>query len=451
MNMNTPSDELVTYIRNGLAAGQTPETIRAALKTAGWPDAEVAAAFAPPAVPGAKGKKNFPLKLTIGAVVVALVGLGLAAYFVFLKNPDRGPAGNNNLPSGPAVNTAIVNSSAAPPGNVNSPAGSGDDATVNDGDMTLAVLNIPAAQNAYLDPTTLAAVTTDSAVNPAGNALDQLSGAKAWDQTYVDDLVKKNQAAISAFSQAVPKFAFQVPAFSDPRSIDAAAHVDYGSLQTLSEVIALDAISHVKNKDAANGAAEALAVAVYGQKMATSQIDSVGYAVGIGIKDIGLTAFKKITTLAPPTAADAGQADGLLAAFDDTSGALADAFKIDYWVDRAALAATIKDPSGFSPDITPADFTDAFLLEQKKTINLIAAAARDKIRMTKDACRIFSDPPPEAAAIASLHELKIENAIGQLIAVSDQAGGAAPNNLRCADAALVASVRAALAAIIKAK
>jgi len=59
MSMNTPSDELVTYIRNGLAAGQTPDAIRSALKAAGWADADVEAAFGQPVAPGAKEKKKF--------------------------------------------------------------------------------------------------------------------------------------------------------------------------------------------------------------------------------------------------------------------------------------------------------------------------------------------------------------------------------------------------------
>ena len=77
--MSSPSNELVSYISTGLAAGKTPDALRAELKTVGWADADVEAAFVAPAATPVRTEPNSkttsliswkPIVIAIGAVVI---------------------------------------------------------------------------------------------------------------------------------------------------------------------------------------------------------------------------------------------------------------------------------------------------------------------------------------------------------------------------------------------
>ena len=71
-------------------------------------------------------------------------------------------------------------------------------------------------------------------------------------------------------------------------------------------------------------------------------------------------------------------------------------------------------------------------------------AVRSAIAMTKDACHEFSDPTTGGKDNVELEKMDTENGFGKFFASSLQTGWAESLNARCADAALVASVRATL-------
>ena len=127
--------------------------------------------------------------------------------------------------------------------------------------------NVPATQNAYFDEDTLHGVTDKSDVSPNGDILKQLSGADPWDQAFVDDIVNKNGLFITNFADAVKRPGFQVPEYSDPRSFGSEmSEIKFDQLGRLTEIMALEGLSSAKKGDVPDGAAEALAVAIYGQE-----------------------------------------------------------------------------------------------------------------------------------------------------------------------------------------
>jgi hypothetical protein len=312
--------------------------------------------------------------------------------------------------------------------------------------------NVPATQNAYFDEATLNGVTDKSDVSPNGDILKQLSGADPWNQAFVDDIVNKNGLFITNFADAVKRPGFQVPEYSDPRSFGStASEIKFDQLDRLTEIIALEGLSSAKKGDVPDGAAEALAVALYGQKMADSQIGASGYLVGLSIKKTGLETLVKILAFAKPSSDLAGQLDGSLAAFDDTSSSLAISFKIIYWIDRKKLTDIINDPAKYYPDIAPEKFNDLYFFEPNKTINMMGDDVRAAAALAVGPCREFTDPVISDADLAALQKMDTENGFGKLYASSLQTGWAAPLNARCADTTLVASARNALAPFIKGK
>ncbi len=426
--MTNPPGELISYISSGLAAGNTAEALRAELKTIGWADADIDAAFGlsstPPEKPKLGPRIKWKLVIVIASVVVLVGAAGAAYLFIFKANRPAGTAAN------------IVAGSAK--------AGH-DDAAVNDSDLILPVINVAAEDNAYLDPAALKAVTEESSVNSKTNTVKQLSGDDAWDQAYINDIIEKNAQPIAAFAAAVTKPKFQIPAYSDPQSPELIVDpndpsVSFSSLRSLIRILELDALGKAKSGVISEAQAEALAIAIYGQKMAMSQDGELGYAVGIGLKKTGLETFQKIMAMAPTEPDMATNADLTLASFGDTGPSLANAVKFHYLGFKSSIEYTLSHPGPDSSGKTG----DTYLFEPNKTINLAADAFRKQIEQTKESCHEFTVPP---APQNSADETQSENALGRSLVESNigETTFTALLNQRCADLALVAAVRAALA------
>jgi hypothetical protein len=441
--MPTPSDDLISYVRSGQAAGKTPETLRAELKTAGWGTADIDAALGSLSPQPPSSVSRLPWKwMIIGIVAFALIGAAAVFFFFSNKsNPSPAPASNlENSPAASGENSPAVNSTA----NTNS--APQDDPSINDDGLALFTVNVPAEDNAYLDAAALKAVTDKSTAEPSGDISKQLSGADAWDQKFVDDILKKNKQPIAVFAAAVVKTGFQIPEYNDPKSSDPAEPpVDLSLLAKLTSILQLDAINYSKKGDISDGAAEAYVIALYGQKIATSQINEAGYLVGLNIKKAGLETLQKILSASPLSSTLAGQINSALASFGATAPPLANTYKISYWISRNKLENIIKDPTKYYPDIAPEKFKDLFFFEPIKTINMMGDDVRAAIAMTKDSCHEFSDPVLSENDSADLQKMDTENGFGKLFALGLQTGWAESLNARCADAALSASVRAALA------
>jgi len=456
--MSAPSSELVSYVSAALAAGKTPDAVRAELVVAGWAAADIDAALVstapvmPPAKIAAEPVSLVPWKLIIVAgCILVVVLLAVAAFLFFGKRaaPSAAP-GNANAPSAnvPAANAPVASSKI-----YDSSGGKAkDDAAINDLDLVVYSSNVLDQANAYLDAATLRGVTTGSSVYPDADILKLLSGDEPWNQAFADEVINNNGAFITNFSAAVGRPGFQVPEFGNPRSYESATpEVDYAPLVRLTEVLALEALSSDKKGDLPDAAAEALAISVYGQKMADSQINETGYLIGLNIKKLGLNTLKNILSSAKIAPELAGQLDGTLVSFDDASSSLAMSYKIGYWIYRNKLAAAIKDPAKYYPDLAPEKFNDLYFFEPNKTVNLLGDNVRAAIAMAGQTCREFSDQTISGADQAALQKMDSENGFGKLYASALQTGYAASLNARCADAALTASVRAALAPLATGK
>ncbi len=460
--MSTPSSELVSYIGAALAAGKTPDALRAELVAAGWPAADIDAALvspapavapsAPPAGAPAETVSLVPWKLIIVAGCVIGVLLLAAAAFFFL-NKKAGSLPKPGAANAPAANVPAANEPAAAAKTYDSSGGKAkDDAAINDLDLVVYSSNVLDAANGYLDKAALRGVTVVSPTYPGVDILKQLSGEEPWNQEFANEVINNNGAFITMFSNAVSRPGFEVPEYGNPRAYDPATpEPDYGPLSRLTEVLALESLSAARKGDVPDAAAEALAISVYGQKMADAQIDVAGYLAGLEVKKLGLNTLKKILSSASISAELAGQLDGTLASFDDASASLAVAYKIKYWIYRNKLAAAAKDPAQYYPDIAPEKFNDLYFFEPNKTVNLLGDEVRAAVDMAAGACREFSDQPLPAADLLALQKMDTENGFGKFYAAALKTGWAASLNARCADAALVASVRAALAPLAKGK
>jgi len=454
--MSAPSSELVSYVSAALAAGKTPDAVRAELVVAGWAAADIDAALVstapvmPPAKIAAEPVSLVPWKLIIVAGCILVVVLLAVAAFLFFGKRAAPSAAPGNAPSAnlPAANAPAASSKA-----YDSSGGKAkDDAAINDLDLVVYSSNVLDQANAYLDAATLRGVTVVSLTYPDVDILKQLSGDEPWNQAFADEVINANGAFITNFSGAVGRPGFQVPEFGNPRSYESATPtVDYAPLDRLTEVLALEALSSAKKGDLPDAAAEALAISVYGQKMADSQIDETGYLAGLSIKKLGLNTLQKILSSAKISPELAGQLDGTLVSFDDASSSLAMSYKIGYWIYRNRLADAIKDPAKYYPDLAPEKFNDLYFFEPNKTANLLGDDVRAAIAMIGEACRNFSDQTISGADQAALQKMDSENGFGKFYASALQTGYAASLNARCADAALTASVRAALAPFVKGK
>ena len=317
--MSNPSEELVSYVRSGLAAGNTPESIKESLKKAGWADADVAAAFGKSAPSVRTGKKRLSwwklALIIIGAIILLTIAAG-AGYWYMLKKTGAPESAS----FGEVVNAFIGSMRKA-----------NDDATVDLTDLEVPAVTVAAENNAYLDDSALAFKFDPNAKT---NSMDQLSGKDEWDQAYVDGVVTAAADNIKLFMAAAQKTEYQAPNMTDPQSLGPTTPVVlYGSLREMARIVALDAISKAKNGNSADGADEALAVAVYGQTMATAKNPLVGYLVGLGIKKIGLDALGKIIAMNQLPADRAQKIDQTLSSFADTGSGLADGLRLEFTVD----------------------------------------------------------------------------------------------------------------------
>lgn len=451
VGMATPSEDLLKYIKDSLATGKTAEVIRAELKAAGWADIDVDTAFgasgpvAPMVSSTAVNKPHKLLLVVVGFIVVA--ALVMTAVFIFKKKSSPTTQKNDNEKAA-TLNTPVVEEVTE----VELPVDEANE--IDDFGLVLPTVNLAANANCYLDENVLKKVVLKSKILPDAEAiiwLKQLSGEDAWNQKLVDDLLEQNAWPISSFKDAMQKPRFQLPLLNDPSkvSVDSMQTVDYSLFKSITTVVALDAISRAKNGDISNGFAEALSVALYGHRMAVSQIDEMGYMVGLGIKQKGLDAFKKILDSGELPLSDVKNAAMFLSSFEDTSPSLATAFKIRYWLKRNDLNYIFNDPAMYYPTTPREKFRDQNFFNLSATINTLGEVTRTSIERTKESCHEFVDEPISQSEIDEVQKMEGENAFGRLYTYQFGRRDALILNRRCADLELVASIRSALAAAEK--
>jgi hypothetical protein len=444
--MPNPPIALLEYIRAGLADGKTADALRGELLAAGWPAEDIGAALSSVGTTPLFHWK--PVLIAVAAVAVILSAAAALLYFrnsaLIASGPKEAEVSVPALsPDGVLVNTVLPK----PTDDGNNRA-----AVVDDSEFSLLKIELSSLENGFLDAEALKDVTVESSVAPDSDISKQLSGESKWNQAYVDDLVVKNSAFISDFAEALKKPGMQIPQYANPRSYDKSAPiVELSSLINLAKVMALDAVSTAKKGDIENASSEAMAVALYGERIQVSQVGDLGYAGGIALKKIGLDALIKIMAIAPLSSDSAKRVDSLIASFGDTALPLATAFKIWYWGERNQLDAIVKNPTDYFPNISPDKFNDPNFFNRNETLNLIGDNVRDAIVLTKERCREFIDQTISDSERVELEKMNTENGFGKWFASKTRIGWAVLLNARCADAALVASVRSKLAPMINGK
>lgn len=475
----TPQEQLAEFIRTARAAGGTDDTVRASLKSAGWAEPDVEAAFSALSVPTAlastvsdtpKMAKAFPKLpwkwIVIGAGALLVIAGGVFVFlFVTKKTPEAvTPATNvpktvSNQPKplppkeGIAVGEPNPNGETNSNGNINTGANANtgtvsvagkDDSSLNDSDLSPMAVNVPLEQNAYVDP--------EKVRDYAGwdNSWARFLASyedfpKNWNNATAKDILDKNKSAISGFLVVAQRPKYQDQKYSDPKvhnSNDAPNDI-YPAMMTL---IQLDAFYRAKNGNAAAGRQEALLLASYGQKMALSLFNADGYKNALDMKSAGLGSLKQLISLFPPTATEAKELDTQLAALGDTATGLAEDLRFEYVVGKKELLAGIA--AGELSNLVGADNAkNPFLFEQNKTLNLIADSMRSLIKTTSVTCLPNAEVEPRAGLSDDesdvLRKMNTENAIGQII-VTSLPDYSPELNYRCKDVANINGIRASL-------
>ena len=101
-------------------------------------------------------------------------------------------------------------------------------------------MEIPDEENAYFDLMKLEGNIVEK-IGDKSLISEHVDG-KIWDQQYVDELLKKNEKALTYFNDAAKKPKFQDPAFSNPGSFSFDAEI-----KSLSQIRKIAQISSIKS------------------------------------------------------------------------------------------------------------------------------------------------------------------------------------------------------------
>jgi hypothetical protein len=434
--------EAIEYINSSLAAGVTLDEIKASLLAAGWPESEIAAAFAPEQPPapatepapmaeqlatptieqapataatGPKSKHPLRLGLMIAGAVIILAG----GAFLFL----------HYFPSIGSKAIGVVR-----PGN--------DDPTVNDSDLQLAAVNLSPDQNAYYEiEENSIMIKSEAARKMASTQFDFSTG---WDAAAAKELSADKALVIAAFLAAAARPEFQNPHFADPDNMSLAADANFSRIKAVSSIVMLDAYGRAADGDIAGGLEEAWQLTEYGRKMASSQQPIVMYLGSIAVMKNGLKALQAISEL-PNVVSDPAVTDFALRlnGYGDTRGGLGLALEMEYLVQKKEISDL---PAQAANDNKLArQINDPFLFERNKTLNALAEIARKNIALATENCREFSDADAPAKPIAPDKDDLSENAFGKgmiygasLYKIPDIA------NRRCELPAMAAAIAATL-------
>lgn len=155
----------------------------------------------------------------------------------------------------------------------------------SDSDLQLQVLNIPKQENAYY----AFLESKDKIYLPE----DKL--AEGLDDSLAQEIVQKNEQAMSSFEKGVSLSIYQQPEFQNPKNYNANQVVESVSfLRNLARVNSIEAVilqSQGKEKEALDQSLKTIKMA---QMIQDSQGTLINYLIGLAIKEIGLSNFREL-------------------------------------------------------------------------------------------------------------------------------------------------------------
>lgn len=171
---------------------------------------------------------------------------------------------------------------------------------VDDSQLQLQVINIPATENAFYDlDKTRALINIKNIPQGTKLATDYLKSDE-WDQAVVERLLADNEEVLQYFTDAAAKGKFQLPDADHPAKISRDMPVTpLNNWREASRLSGIKAIWLARNGEDKAALDEALKSIVVGNAIENSQSLLITYLVGIGIKDTGLDTLQKVIAMIP--------------------------------------------------------------------------------------------------------------------------------------------------------
>lgn len=266
---------------------------------------------------------------------------------------------------------------------------------VDDSDLQLAKIAVSDNDNAYFDLIKLEGnIFTE--IN-GKNLLDDIVNDKIWDQQYVDELLKKNEAALSIFNEVAEKTKYQNPILADPEkiSIDMALP-SMGPWRNIAKISSVKAASLAKNGEGQEALEETLKIIKIGHEMQNSQGTLIEYLVGVAIETLGLKINQQIiqtANLSPEILIFYSQK---LNAFKGHTAGLVNVFKGEYLVQKSIIQDMATGKYFNTEDETAKELIKkcgakgctSFIFMPNRTIQIFVDLTRAQIKGIESGCHI---------------------------------------------------------------
>ena len=156
---------------------------------------------------------------------------------------------------------------------------------VNDADLKLEPIMVSDSDNAYFDYKKLDSIV----VNKVGDQnITTFLASNNWNQSFVDEILNKNQEAIQIFEQSVQKSKYQDPIIANLNSLGPDTVLfSLTNMRTMAQVISIKSANLSKEGKQKEALDEAFEIIDMGQKLKHSPT-LIHYLVGIAINKTGL-------------------------------------------------------------------------------------------------------------------------------------------------------------------
>lgn len=320
---------------------------------------------------------------------------------------------------------------------------------INDSDLALQKVNIPAEQNAYFDLVKLENVYNFSFEEV--ELLRSLALGERWDKKTALDFVSKDLETMSHFSQAAQRNSFQLPDFADPTKYTIYSEIADLPLQTATYLHAIQARLLAEDGLYEEALDTSLNSVRIGQLILESNAPLVSYLIAINMKNIGLETFQDIVLKSDLSSNELISHIQALNRFHNNEIGFINAYKIEY---QAAIYS-IKNITGENKEYYESLFGfpsyisqyNRFYLQPNKTSLKLAEIFRDNISLVGRPCGelVFGEAsfPNYNYSFIDFFRPNLLGKFMHQMALSGRLDGSIKK--RCQDDLIVASTQAILA------
>jgi len=275
----------------------------------------------------------------------------------------------------------------------------------NDSDLQLPVLNIPKESNAYYK----FSEANDAVYWPDDNDLAKdLAEDKNWDDKLADEILSKNQKAISDFEAGIMLPSYIAPEIADPANIRADLVLkSMSSIRSIARVNSIKALTLLKQGKDRDAIRQSMRTLKVGKMMQDGRGDAVGYLIGTATKEIGLANLRAIIKSSQLPSLELISYENELGEYEVDKTALQNIYKAMY-IDSVNNNRQIIE--------TPLSGKRIFWYKPNKTQKLFADMARRNIdNVSRDTYSDVSKNDYMDKAIITPSIIFTENAIGKII------------------------------------